>query len=563
MSDEPNLRRKSQLLPRLLIFIAVVTVGLVLASAAFAGWSTISTNNGQVDAAWGTASYTETCDVPARPGDDLQSAWINYDGAQLYFRIKTCGASAMSNANMRAIAALDCNNNLDFDEPYVSGPDGDRRIVYYHSNGAVWVLDGQNNPVIQLDATHSEVVGGDVEWRVPLTNLYPGCRGSTSPINIGWVIADTTTNPATVVDQSDTVYQHSNPMDFGDAGQANITPGPCGTPGANNWVTLLQCNGPRHGMAPPTPGGQPLRLGSEAVDPDGGNLHNPSFDADDTTPPPIPPGFTPQPTPVGISPDDEQGIAPAPTSWKVTPAATRPLTFSIQGASSARLSCWVDFNKNGVWTDTGEYVIQNVTFNNTATSRTITVPANLTFPNSFPARCRIYQNPGANTPTPVPAPFGAIEFGEVEDHLWQFDANGVYVSPTPVPTYTPLAAGPTPTFTPTPTNTPQTPVAITNLAIARDTNPANAKLTWTNPAPNDSVHVYSNPVNPYFTPADVNAVDRGIVSNPTNEFVEPNALGDTNVQTIYYIVLGRVGIVESGPSNRVGLFEFGLMPGVP
>jgi hypothetical protein len=35
------------------------------------------------------------------------------------------------------------------------------------------------------------------------------------------------------------------------------------------------------------------------------------------------------------------------------------------------------------------------------------------------------------------------------------------------------------------------------------------------------------------------------------------------VQTIYYIVLGRVGLVTAGPSNRVGLFEFSLVPGVP
>lgn len=577
MSDETKSARQSQLLPRLLIFLGVITVGLVIASAAFAGWSTINTDGGTVDAAWGTPSYTESCNVPARPGDDIQNAWVAYDGSQLYFRIQACGSPIFSNtANMRAIAAIDCNNNGTFDEKYVAGPDGDRRIVFYASNGAVWVLDGQNNPVIQLDATHSEAIGADAEWRVELTNLYPGCRGSTGQINIVWAMADTSTNPATTIDQTDTLYAFNNPMDFGDAGQANTTPAVCGTPAANNWATLLQCNGPRHGMAPPTPGGQPLRLGSEAVDPDGGNLQNATFNADDTTPPPIPPGFTPQPTPVGISPDDEQGIAPALTPWKTggtaTPASVA-LTFQIQGAASARLSCWIDFNKNGNWQDSTEYVIANAAISSGTTSRTITVPGGKTFPNSFPVRCRVYPNNGAGTPVPTVFPYGAIEFGEVEDHLWQFDANGLYITPTPVATYTPLAVGPTNTPTPTPTststntptptptNTPGTPVAITNLAAGK--NGGDAKLTWANPSPNDSAVVKSHPSNPYFASNDAGATPEATVMAAPWAWSDTGVMGDTNVQTIYYIVLGRVGLVEAGPSNRVGLFEFSLVQGAP
>ena len=282
--------------------------------------------------------------------------------------------------------------------------------------------------------------------------------------------------------------------------------------------------------------------------------------------------------------------------------ATRNLSFSIAGAASARISCWIDFNKNGNWIDANEYVIQNLPFANSVTSKGIGVPANLSFPNGFPTRCRIYPTNGSGTPVPTVYPYGQVEFGEVEDHIWQFDANGLYVPPTPVRTYTPLAGGPTntptptptdtntptatftptatntptatptdtntptPTFTPTPTDTPTptntpTPAAITDLAIAADGTAA--KLTWTNPSPNDSAQVLSHSTNPYFAANDPDATPQATVMSQPWMWSHTGVLGGPTVETVYYIVLGRVGLVTAGASNRVGMFEFGLTQGLP
>jgi hypothetical protein len=506
-----------------MVFVAIVAVGVLVATVAFAAWTSISLTNGSIDTIWGTASYSEpTNDAGITDRDDIKNAWVRYDGSNIYFRIETWAGPVLSNNNYRAAGAIDCNHDGDFTDP-VDGPAGDRLIIYapdntvniygYDSNGSLTFVGPVSGD--WSDPTRASVTT-NIEWGVPLSLLGPGCRGSVSPVNIGW---STGTGAGAIIDQSSTPVELLNPMDFGDTVQT--LPAPPATCAAPDTATGLQCNGARHGIVPMTPGA-PLRFGSEAVDADPGNLQSANSDADDTN---------------GTTPDDEAGIYPDDTnSWSDGSGA---LSFTIVGAANARVGCWIDFNKNGVWTDTGEVVINNATIGSATTSRGITIPGGLTWPNSFPARCRIWQNPGANTPTPVPAPNGAIEFGEVEDHIWEFDAAGVYIS-----------------------GAPPAPVPATNLTIATD-GTTDVLLTWENPAPNNSARVLGHETNPYFTSATGSFLVDQLVNAAPWKYPHTGVRG-TPASTVYYIVYGRLDSTDaSTPSNRVGLFEFGLEKGQP
>ncbi len=278
-------------------------------------------------------------------------------------------------------------------------------------------------------------------------------------------------------------------------------------------------------------GGEPLPCetrpsirGGVDADPGNSSTSPAGSDADDTN---------------GTTPDDEQGIAPA--SGNPWNDGQGGLIFTVSGGQYVRVSCWVDFNKNGVWTDAGEKVLDNSAVTNTgaAVSRvTGTLPAGLTFPNSFPARCRISLGVGQGTPAPTPiAVSGPIEFGEVEDHIWEFDAGGNDVAPG-------------------------APSAATSLAIA-PLNTVDVRLTWTNPAPNDAARILGHATNPYFTSATGGfALDQTDSAAPW-QYDDPNVRGDP-ADTRYYIVYGRLGTTDAAtPSNRVGLFEFGLVAGTP
>jgi hypothetical protein len=84
-------------------------------------------------------------------------------------------------------------------------------------------------------------------------------------------------------------------------------------------------------------------------------------------------------------------------------------------------------------------------------------------------------------------------------------------------------------------------------------------LGWDDTAPDESYRVLRDATDPYFAPAAADD-DLGIVSVAPWQKLDAGVHGPP-AQTFYYIVLGRVGATESGPSNRVGLIEFALEPG--
>ena len=534
--------------PQRLILILLVTfcLMLLLAAMASATWVTINTNSGTVEpgpwsTAWPTPPYYDACQTVTAPDNrsEIKNAWFANDGAYLYFRIETCSGPALGgDPNARAIGAIDCNNDGDFTDGWVTpGPTGDRLIIYFNDGtDRVLVTSGQKQNVVEVSGnTFAEKVVSNIEWKVPIDFLYPGCRASQSNVSIGWTTALVypTPTPAGVLDSSKASVVWSNAMDYGD-----LLQGDDGFGGCAEYRTSLTCDGARHGL------GGSLRLGA-AADGDGGDLSNATASSDDAT---------------GV--DDEDGVWPTQgVNWAVG-TNKGSLNVTVSGGSGY-LSCWVDWGNNGDFSTTGDLVISNRAVSTGTAAQTFTIPSGVTFPNTFNVRCRVY-------PVSIPAPssFGAIEFGEVEDYQWAFAAGGVPPTPPATPTHTPTPTPTeTPTSTPTPTETPTstpapTPVAVTSLTSA----PAGSGvlLTWQNTPPNQEYRVLRDGSEPYFAPAAADS-DLGIVSSAPWEKLDTEVYGGP-AKTYYYTVLGRVDtgggvFVESEPSNRVGLFEFTLQPG--
>jgi len=110
--------------------------------------------------------------------------------------------------------------------------------------------------------------------------------------------------------------------------------------------------------------------------------------------------------------DDEDGVT-LPVS--VVQGATGSMVVNVTNSigSTAYLNVWIDWNNNGVLTDSGEQVASNTTIsNNTSNSNrniNFTVPAGAV-PGTVGVRVRL-------TSVSSPGPDGADGVGEVEDHL--------------------------------------------------------------------------------------------------------------------------------------------------
>ena len=119
--------------------------------------------------------------------------------------------------------------------------------------------------------------------------------------------------------------------------------------------------------------------------------------------------------------------------------------------------------------------------------------------------------------------------------------------------------------TPEASKSPDRPQPITDLSISKDSG--QAKLNWTpviydvngNPIPNATYLVYRAINEPYFSPDSPYATD--ITSN---SYLDPDTtvLTDPN-HNAFYLVTTIHQDLESDKSNRVGTFNFSLVPGSP
>jgi len=114
-----------------------------------------------------------------------------------------------------------------------------------------------------------------------------------------------------------------------------------------------------------------------------------------------------------ITGDDDEDGATLPAMIAGAPATIAVIVTNTTG-SSGYLNAWIDFNNNGVFTDTGEQITVNKVVSNGTSNSTvslpITVPANAVTGVNLGARFRITSDvsPGAT---------GAGGVGEVEDYV--------------------------------------------------------------------------------------------------------------------------------------------------
>ena len=137
-----------------------------------------------------------------------------------------------------------------------------------------------------------------------------------------------------------------------------------------------------------------LRIGA-AVDAENSATTNATATGDDTT-----------------GSDDEDGVT-LPVNLVLGAAGSLTVNLTNTRGSTAYLNVWIDWNNNGVLTDSGEQIASNTTISNgtSNSNRTITFTAPVTAtPGSLGVRVRL-------TSTSSPGPDGADGVGEVEDHI--------------------------------------------------------------------------------------------------------------------------------------------------
>ena len=185
--------------------------------------------------------------------------------------------------------------------------------------------------------------------------------------------------------------------DYGDAPDTGA-----GT-GSGNYHTTAADNGPSHILD------ANLQIGF-CIDDDSGTAQNATADADDNS--------TQSTTTLGIcvsASDDEEGIAKAPILSDGQIAPNVSVNVSNTTGTPATLSCWVDYNGNGVFETPAERGQVTVATGTNNLSVTLTLPD---VPSSASAdtggtsylRCRLATGSGADSPT------GAASDGEVEDY---------------------------------------------------------------------------------------------------------------------------------------------------
>jgi large repetitive protein len=119
---------------------------------------------------------------------------------------------------------------------------------------------------------------------------------------------------------------------------------------------------------------------------------------------------------------DEDGV----TSGVLTAAATNSITITT-GATGGNVSCWIDFDNDGNWTDPGEQIVSDLAIGaSSSSSPNFAVPAGAVR-GSLALRCRISTLTGLTS-------VGSAANGEIEDHLVAVTGYDLGDAPAPYPT---------------------------------------------------------------------------------------------------------------------------------
>ncbi|PQJ61595.1 L-type lectin domain-containing protein [Photobacterium angustum] len=178
--------------------------------------------------------------------------------------------------------------------------------------------------------------------------------------------------------------------DFGDAPDTAI-----GTANADYNTTKID-NGAMHVLHDYDDDGQvDIILGAE-LDTDDGSLQNPSATADD----------------IENTPNDEDGVVYNTTMRPGDPETIQVTTLVDPDTDLTGLEvyAWIDWNRNGDWSDAGEQIVaDNTATANAQTPYNFTVPANASLGYTY-MRVRVCSSSGCNNP------IGEAADGEVEDY---------------------------------------------------------------------------------------------------------------------------------------------------
>ena len=174
-------------------------------------------------------------------------------------------------------------------------------------------------------------------------------------------------------------YVDVSQSDFGDA------PSALQSGFGNSYPTLLQQDGARHKSSA-------LRLGS-SVDAESNGLPTPVSNGDDTN-----------------GGDDEDGIF-----FGMPIIASRTLSnissLQVIASGSGKLDAWIDFNRDGDWSDAGEQILTSSPVSTGSNVLSFAIPSNATAGTTY-ARFRISSSGGLG-------PNGPALDGEVEDYAVQ------------------------------------------------------------------------------------------------------------------------------------------------
>ena len=213
---------------RTLIIAAVALMLLVFATAVFAAFYTIDTDDGTV-AEWSAQgvplfqsdpSGDVAPDYAGEDQSDILNVWVaTTDNRRLAFLMETAASPALDVIDPEtgeplarmAVAALDCDLDGRTDGPH------DLLLAYAPLGDTVWMISGDLNQGLSLgsgdddDPTLGQVVDNFVEWGVPLSHLafskplINWTVDCTNAINIGFATVDASEwpGPSGIIDETD------------------------------------------------------------------------------------------------------------------------------------------------------------------------------------------------------------------------------------------------------------------------------------------------------------------------------------------------------------------------
>lgn len=188
----------------IVVSILVVAILLIAGTAVYGALYDIYLDDSSVTDWSGVPVFqTDPVGDASPPDEDIINAWVaSGEDDDLYFMVETNGPTAISaNGDKAIVASIDCNDNGDGDDAE------DRITLYYPGPDNRFTCEGNGNRCYSPD-NDGQRVGSFLEWKVPEDQIPPdffhpdqedNCQND---ISIRFLLIDTSTTPATVIDET-------------------------------------------------------------------------------------------------------------------------------------------------------------------------------------------------------------------------------------------------------------------------------------------------------------------------------------------------------------------------